>query len=986
MAEIAVSSALDKLLPLIADEANLLRGISKEFADIKKELEYIQAFLKDADRKAAAEGDNTDDRIKIWVKELREASFSIEDVIDEYMILVEQQPRDPGCATSLCKVIHFIKTLMPRRQIASKIKQAKSSVHGIKQRGPSRYRGSHNNVQWHDPRMHSRYLDEAEVVGLEDTRDELIGWLVEGPAERTVISVVGMGGLGKTTLAGRVFNNQKVISHFDYHAWITVSQSYTVEGLMRNLLKNLCKEKMGDLLEGISEMDRDSLIDEVRNHLKQKRYVVIFDDVWSVELWGQIENAMFDNNNGSRILVTTRMEGVVNSCKKSPSDQVHKLEPLTKQESMELFCKMAFRCHNNGRCPEELKKISTDFVEKCKGLPLAIVAIASLLSGKEKTPFEWEKIRRSLSSEMDKNPHLIGIAKILGFSYDDLPHYLKSCLLYFGVYPENYEVKSKRLFRQWIAEGFVKDEEGKTLEDVAEQYLTELIGTNLVQVSSFTTDGKAKSCRVHDLIHDMILRKFKDLSFCQHISKKDESMSSGMVRRLSIETISNDLMGSSKSLHARSLLIFADENEAWNTNFVQRIPTKYKLLKVFDFEDGPSHYISIHENWGNLAHLKYLNLRNSNMPSLKFIGKLQNLETLDIRNTSIKKLPKEIRKLRKLRHLLGDDMKLFQLKNCLGGLTSLQTLRHVKLTMENDDGVELIRELGKLKQLRNFCLTGVREEQGSALCSSISEMTNLEKLRIESYGVQVIDLPYISSLPMLRKLSLFGKLKKLPEWVPQLQNLVKLSLEYSELTNDPLKSLQNMPYLLFLGMYKAYKGESLYFEDGGFQQLRELSLGGLRNLESIIIDKGALHSLKKLKFWGIRKLKKVPPGIQHLKKLEVLDIRNMPYEFNECIAPDGGPEHPIIQHRKQIGTPGGTGQLTQSSKHYSLGLQFIIKVDDGIELIRDLGKLKQIRNLSLVGVKEEQGSAPCSSTNEITSLEKLRIDSLEDDMKCLSCL
>ena len=121
MAEIAVSSALDKLLPLIADEANLLRGISKEFADIKKELEYIQAFLKDADRKAAAEGDNTDDRIKIWVKELREASFSIEDVIDEYMILVEQQPRDPGCATSLCKVIHFIKTLMPRRQIASKI-------------------------------------------------------------------------------------------------------------------------------------------------------------------------------------------------------------------------------------------------------------------------------------------------------------------------------------------------------------------------------------------------------------------------------------------------------------------------------------------------------------------------------------------------------------------------------------------------------------------------------------------------------------------------------------------------------------------------------------------------------------------------------------------------------------------------------------------------------------------------------------------------
>ncbi|TKY46581.1 Late blight resistance protein R1-A [Spatholobus suberectus] len=128
---------------------------------------------------------------------------------------------------------------------------------------------------------------------------------------------------------------------------------------------------------------------------------------------------------------------------------------------------------------------------------------------------------------MDKNPHLIGITKILGFSYDDLPYYLKSCLLYFGIYPEDYEVKSSRLIRQWIAEGFVKDEEGRTLEDVAQQYLTELIGRSLVQVSSFTIDGKARGCRVHDLLHEMICRKFKDLSFCQRISKENESIQVG---------------------------------------------------------------------------------------------------------------------------------------------------------------------------------------------------------------------------------------------------------------------------------------------------------------------------------------------------------------------------------------------------------------------------------------------------------------------------
>ncbi|TKY46618.1 Disease resistance protein RPM1 [Spatholobus suberectus] len=586
------------------------------------------------------------------------------------------------------------------------------------------------------------------------------------------------------------------------------------------------------------------------------------------------------------------MDDVVESCKNSPSDKVHKLKPLTQEKSMELFCKKVFQCHN---CPKELKKISSDFVEKCKGLPLAIVAIGGLLSKKEKTPFEWEKIRRSLSSEMDKNPHLIAIKKILGFSYDDLPYYLKSCLLYFGVYPEDYEVKQTRLIRQWIAEGFVKDEEGKTLEDIAQQYLTELIGRSLVQVSSFSIDGKAKSCRVHDLLHDMILRKFKELSFCQHISKEDESMSSGMIRRLSTATISNDLIGSTESLHTRSLLVFAgEEEEALTNNFVQRIPTKYRLLKVLDFENSSLNFVP--KNWGNLAHLKYLNLRDSlNLTQLpQFIGKLQNLETLDLRGTSVKEMPEEICKLRKLRHLLVDnDMALFQLKNGLGGMTSLQTLRYVNLTM--DDGVEFIRELGKLKQLRNILLTGVKEEQGSTLCSSINQMTNLEKLSIFPHDY-VIDLPVISSLPMLRNLWLNGKLKKFPEWVPQLQSLVKLSLTASNLTDDPLKSLQSMSHLLFLELEDAYEGENLYFQDGGFKQLRELSLQYLLNLKSIIIDKGALRSLEKLQFWRIPELKTVPTGIQHLDKLEVLDIRRMSTEFEQCIAPDGGPEHPVIQH------------------------------------------------------------------------------------------
>ncbi|XP_058788079.1 disease resistance protein RPM1-like [Vicia villosa] len=872
MAEVAVSLAVDQLLPLLREEANLLRGIHKEFADIKDELESIQAFLRDADKRAAtAEGDNTSEGVKTWVKQVREATFRIEDIIDDYMIQVGQQlPRHGFVA-----LFHKLKTMIRRHRIASEIQDVKSYIRGMKERS-EKYGFQHSieqrssssregrNSKWHDPRLAALYIDESEVVGFDVPRKRLTDWMVKGRKERTVVSVVGMGGQGKTTLAKKVFDSQDVVRLFDCRVWITVSQSYNVEELLRDMLIKFFKEKGDKAPRDISLMDRGSLTDEVRNYLKQKRYVVVFDDVWNVHFWDDIEFAVIDNKNGSKVLITTRNLDVVVSCEKSSFIEVLKLEPLTQEQSLELFNKKAFKFDRTGCCPKELIGIANEIVQKCNGLPLAIVAISGLLSTREKTRFEWRRFRENLSFELNKDTHLIGIQKILGLSYDDLPYYLKPCLLYFGIYPEDYIVRSKIVIRQWIAEGFVKEESGKTFEEVAQGYLTELIHRSLVQVTLLRNDGKVKHCRVHDLIRDMILKKNEDLNFCKHISDDGQSNFSGIVLMMD-----NSNLPIERS-HVRSLFVFKDVSRFMS---FWRIPTKFRLLKVLDYERSltsfPFHKVEI------LIHLKYLRLIfwvHIELP--KSFGMLQNLETLEIRSVFTIHLPKEISKLRKLRHLICGNISLIELKNGIGEMTSLQTLRNVDLNM--DGAAEVIKELGKLKQIRDLGLVNVDEEDGRILSSSVNEMQHLEKLHVQLYsqGSKSIDLDSITTPPtLLWKLTLFGSLGKLPEWILELQNLVVLRLKHSFLTKDPmplLKSLQNLLILSLKG--NAYEGLCLHFEDGGFQKLKELCVEVSSKLRDIIIDKGALPSLEKLQLIGLINLTKIAKGILHLEKLEVLNI------------------------------------------------------------------------------------------------------------------
>ncbi|XP_050246238.1 disease resistance protein RPM1-like [Quercus robur] len=915
MAETVVSSLIDRMVTLLDLEAKLLGGIRGEVADIKDELESIQSFLKDADARAAAEQD-IGEGVKTWVKQVRDVAFHIDIAIDQYLAQVAlHDPHRRGFRGFLQKTTHLLKTIIPRHKIATKIQEIKASVQKINERSKrycfqSKDQGSCSearSISWNDPRKDSLYLDDADVVGIESPKHELIAWLVEGSPHRTVVSVVGMGGLGKTTLTKKVYDHQRVRGHFDCHAWISVSQSYKIEDLLRSIIKQFCKDREELPLLGIDAMDEQLLVNKLRDYLQQKRYVVVFDDVWNIDFWDSIKNSLLDNHLGGRIMITTRNSEVADFCKKSSHVLVYKLQPLPWDEAWELFCKRAFQFDFEGHCPAILEKLSHDIVEKCGGLPLAIVAISGLLSTKDKTLFEWKNLHDSLGFEFGRNPHLSSVNKILSLSFEDLPYNLKSCFLYLGMYPEDYSINCIRLIRQWIAEGFVKEVNGKTLEEVAHEYLIELIHRSLVQVSKVNFDGKFRRCQLHDLLHEIVLQKMKDLSFC-HVLLKQESSFEVLIRRMSVNKVSYNVLKGFKDNKIHSLLLF--NLDELPKSFMSPFFADFKFLKVMDFEDAPLDHIP--KDVGSLFHLKYLSLRNTKVKKLpKSIGKLQNLETLDLKHSLVCDIPVEINKLRKLRHLIAYYCnnqidfslawrKAVKIQKGVGCLAELQKMYYVDLSC---GGIDLIKDMGKLRQLRKLGVSKLSKETMRAFCASIAMMNHLQSLDIATISEdEIIDLQSISTSPQcLQRLYICGHLEKLPDWIQKLQHLVRLRIFWSKLNEDPLKALQNLPNLLELGISgNAYNGKQLHFKIGGFPKLKILKLLHLHELHSLMIDDGAVPLLKFLHIGPSPQLNEVPSGIQHLRNLKELEFRDMPKEFEESLDPEQGPRYWIIKHVPNI--------------------------------------------------------------------------------------
>nr|BBD82530.1 putative pi-ta protein [Oryza sativa Indica Group] len=745
---------------------------------------------------------------------------------------------------------------------------------------------SRGDVSPTSSRQPTRFMESICHVGIDAAMNKLENLLdVCGEEKLKVVSIVGVGGVGKTTLANKLY--RKLRWQFECRAFVRTSQKTDMRRLLINILSQVRPHQSPD------NGKVHSLISSIRTHLQDKRYLIIIDDLWATSTWDVIKCALPDGNSSSRILTTTEIEDLALQSCSYDLKFIFKMKPFGEGDSRKLFFSIVFGSHS--RCPPEVSETLYDIVRKCGGLPLAIVTVASLLASQLEKQEQWDYINKSLGYSLMANPTLEGMKQLLKLSYNNLPQHLKACMLYLSMYQGDHIIWKDDLVSQWIAEGFIRAAEEYDKEEISRAYFGELVGRKIIQPVHIDDSGEVLSCVVHHMVLNFVTYKSIEENFIVAIDHSQTTVRfSDKIRRLSIH------FGNVEDATPPTNMRLSQVRTVAFFGVLKYMPSimEFRLIKVLVLNFlGDENIIGIFDltKISELVRLRYLKV-TSNV-TLKLPTKIQGLqylETLKI-DGKIGAIPSDIIHLPGLLNLSLPAKT--NLPSGIVHMTSLCTLGYFDLSCNSEENLQ---SLGQLTNLRDLQLTysavhsDILKNNMQCLGSILGKLGNLKSITLSPAGSSYASNMHIdsgcrifvdgwssmSSVPsLLQRLELLPGVcifSGLPNWIGQLRNLCILKIGTREVTSNDVVVLRGLPALAALSLYVLTKPtERIVFDNVGFSILKYFKFRCI--VAWMKFEVGAMPNLRKLKLgfdvYRADQYDIIPVGIEHLSVLEEISAK-----------------------------------------------------------------------------------------------------------------
>ncbi|CAL5422961.1 unnamed protein product [Camellia sinensis] len=979
-----VTSILKTLNSLVLKEFGTAWGLKTELEKLESTLSTIQAVLQDAETKRGKS-----EALKNWLRKLNDAAYDADNLVDEFMIEAQRRRMDSerGIKPQVSAFFSLRNRLIFRLKMGHKIEDMRDRLDAIAGE-KSKFHLREGVVETEEDRVMERgqtssLVHELEIYGRTDEKEMIIEKLLNNSSDRdddvSVYAMCGMGGLGKTTLAQLVYNDGRVESYFELRIWVCVSVDFDVERLTRAILESI---EGG----GCSISNLDPLLRRLQEKLFGKRFLLVLDDVWNEyhEKWDRLKNALKCGAKGCTVIVTTRIQKVALIMATLP---IHHMARLSDDDSWSLFKRRAF---GNERREENLQLdlIGKEIVKKCKGLPLAIKALGSLMQFK-RSESEWLSMKESEIWDLPDDGS--GILPSLRLSYVALPPHLRQCFAYCCIFPKDHMMEKDMLIQLWMANDFIPSK-GKTTLHIGNEIFKDLVWRSFLQDVEENEDGTIV-CKMHDLMHDLAQSIMRNE--CSIMEYHEGMKIPEKIRHLSLnigigEMVPwNEIVSEVPSL--RSLILSCWEKDS------SPFMSKQKYLRVLDFGENV-HKLPM--SISNFYHLRYLNLSKSDIKILpESTSNFQNLQTLKLKYCyQLCKLPKRMKHMRNLTYLdITGCHSLSSMPDKMGQLTCLQRLS--TFIVGQDEGYQI----GELKELNlggTLIILGLENVRNSedAKKANLKGKHDLISLELcwsdeENRPKNVEEvLKSLQPNSNLKKLSIhFFQGSKFPNWMLGLvlKNLVEISLGGCERCEHlpPLGKLQSLKILIISGMDSLKYVNHGDYGDGesSFPALKTLKFYEMPSLEEwTVVDRGEIFPcLLALVISRCPKLTKLPflPALERL----AIDKGNV-----LKILPDGLPGN--LKALEFLKLDFMYNLKTLSNQLDNLFALKFLHLYHCLEL-ENLSGLKNLNSLQTLHIWECNSltSLPVQGLQGMTSLTSLIINgckliSLSDGMQYLTAL